>query len=74
MSSDVQSSLELLQMNNYLSIATVTAVMYDYVLNFSREVHYVWHRDWTRVTLLFVLVRYFGLFGTIVESLCVFRI
>jgi len=43
----------------------VTAVTYDYVLTFSREVHYIWHRPWTWVSTMFLLVRYVGLCGVI---------
>ncbi|KAI9571047.1 hypothetical protein HD554DRAFT_2077756, partial [Boletus coccyginus] len=56
MSSDLQSILELQQMNDYVSLAIVTAVLHDYVLTFSSEVHYVWDRSWTWVSTLFILV------------------
>ncbi|KAI9571036.1 hypothetical protein HD554DRAFT_240241 [Boletus coccyginus] len=69
MSSDLQSTLEFLQMSDYVSVAIVTAVLYDYVLTFSREVHYVWHRPWTSVSTLFVLVRCLGLFSNIILAL-----
>ncbi|KAF8446340.1 hypothetical protein L210DRAFT_2971433 [Boletus edulis BED1] len=45
MSSDIQSTLELLVLNNYLSLAIVTAVIYDYILTFSREIEYIWTLD-----------------------------
>ncbi|KAF8119679.1 hypothetical protein EV363DRAFT_1461469 [Boletus edulis] len=38
MSSDIQSALELLVLNNHLSVLIVSAVVYDYILTFSREV------------------------------------
>ncbi|KAF8452900.1 hypothetical protein L210DRAFT_3755841 [Boletus edulis BED1] len=61
MSSDIQSALELIVLNNYLSVLTVTAVVYDYILTFSREVEYIWLRPWTWVSTMFVVVRYIGL-------------
>ncbi|KAF8548208.1 hypothetical protein OG21DRAFT_1489594 [Imleria badia] len=61
MSSDLQSALELLRMNDYASVVVITAVIYDYFLTFSRELEYVWHRPWTWVSTLFVMVRYLGL-------------
>ncbi|KAI9571040.1 hypothetical protein HD554DRAFT_2327130 [Boletus coccyginus] len=44
MSSDLQSALEAQQMNNYACFALLTTVLYDYVLTFSSEVHYIWVR------------------------------
>ncbi|KAF8553830.1 hypothetical protein OG21DRAFT_1177121 [Imleria badia] len=61
MSSDLQSVLEYFQMNDYIAVVIATAIIYDYLLNFSREVEYVWHRPWTWVSTIFVLVRYTGL-------------
>ncbi|KAF8126698.1 hypothetical protein EV363DRAFT_1452740 [Boletus edulis] len=37
MSFDIQSALELLVLNNHLSVLIVSAVVYDYILTFSRE-------------------------------------
>ncbi|KAF8438420.1 hypothetical protein L210DRAFT_2264257 [Boletus edulis BED1] len=61
MSSDVQSALQLQQLNDYTSVVTLTAVIYDYTLTFSGEVDYIWHRPWTCVSTMFVLIRYIGL-------------
>ncbi|KAF8556921.1 hypothetical protein OG21DRAFT_507966 [Imleria badia] len=69
MSSVLPSALELLWMNDYITLVIVTAVTYDYVLTFSREVDYVWHRSWTLVSTMFVLIRYVGLCFAIVASL-----
>ncbi|KAF8547005.1 hypothetical protein OG21DRAFT_1527454 [Imleria badia] len=44
MSSNLQSALEFLQAVNYTSLAIITAVIYDYLLTFSKEVEYVWVR------------------------------
>ncbi|KAF8119667.1 hypothetical protein EV363DRAFT_285367 [Boletus edulis] len=41
MSSDIQTTLDILILNNYVSLAIVTAVSYDYILTFSREVSHV---------------------------------
>ncbi|KAF8452901.1 hypothetical protein L210DRAFT_3639344 [Boletus edulis BED1] len=58
MSSDIQSTLELLVLNNYLSLAIVTAVVYDYILTFSEEIEYIW-------------VRYIGLCWIMTKTLVV---
>jgi len=47
--------------NNYITLAVATAVLYDYILTFSRELDYIWCRPWTWVSTLFVVVRYIGL-------------
>ncbi|KAF8126764.1 hypothetical protein EV363DRAFT_1452795 [Boletus edulis] len=61
MSSDIQSALEYLVLNNYLSLASASVVVYDYILTFSREIEYIWLRPWTWVFTMFVVVRYIGL-------------
>ncbi|KAF8124550.1 hypothetical protein EV363DRAFT_1540282 [Boletus edulis] len=65
MSADVQSFLALLQLNNYASLMVVTAVVYDYCLTISKEVAYIWTRPWTRVSTLFLLIRYVGCISAI---------
>ncbi|KAF8452756.1 hypothetical protein L210DRAFT_2055581 [Boletus edulis BED1] len=60
MASDVQSLLSQLQLNNYTSLVIVVAISYDYCLTFSREVTYIWQRPWTKVSTLFLLIRYVG--------------
>ncbi|KAF8442136.1 hypothetical protein L210DRAFT_3644296 [Boletus edulis BED1] len=56
MSSDVQSVLAQLQLNDYISVVILTAISYDYCLTFSKEIAYIWQRPWTRVSTLFVVV------------------
>ncbi|KAF8452924.1 hypothetical protein L210DRAFT_3755861 [Boletus edulis BED1] len=69
MSSDVQSDLQHVVLDNYLSLAAITAVVYDYILTFSREVEYVWCRPWTWVSTMFVIVRYIGLYWIMTAAL-----
>ncbi|KAN0081362.1 hypothetical protein V8E55_008986 [Tylopilus felleus] len=69
MSSDLQSALELLQLNDYASVVMITAVVYDYFLTLSREIEYIWCRPWTWVSALFVMVRYLGLCWAILTAL-----
>ncbi|KAF8452893.1 hypothetical protein L210DRAFT_2063237 [Boletus edulis BED1] len=45
MSSNIQTTLELLVLNNYVSLIIVTAASYDYILTFSREIEYIWVRS-----------------------------
>ncbi|KAF8554013.1 hypothetical protein OG21DRAFT_1497329 [Imleria badia] len=62
MSSSPQSALTGLQQNDYVTLAILTAVGYDYVLTFSNEIEYIWTKPWTWVSTLFILVRYVGLY------------
>jgi len=61
MSSDI-STLQLLVLNNYVSLIVVTVVVYDYILTFSKEIEYVWCKPWTWVSTIFLVVRYIGLY------------
>ncbi|KAI9571042.1 hypothetical protein HD554DRAFT_241576 [Boletus coccyginus] len=63
MSSDLQSTLEVLQINDCIACAIATAVLYDHVLTLSREIYNIWQRPWTWISTLFILVRYIGLLG-----------
>ncbi|KIJ06947.1 hypothetical protein PAXINDRAFT_19852 [Paxillus involutus ATCC 200175] len=42
MSSEIQATLANIQINEYQSVAIVTAVVYDFVLTFPNEIEYVW--------------------------------
>jgi len=47
----------------------LSAVGYDYILTFSREVEYIWCRRWSWVSTMFVLVRYLGLCWAMIDAL-----
>jgi len=40
----------------------VTVVVYDYILMFPSEVVHIWSKPWTWVTLLYLIVRYAGIY------------
>ncbi|KAF8125313.1 hypothetical protein EV363DRAFT_1104055, partial [Boletus edulis] len=69
MSSDLQSVLELIVLNNYVSLVIVVPAIYDYILTFSREIDYVWCKHWTWVSTMFIVVRYIGFCWIIVVAL-----
>ncbi|KAF8995946.1 hypothetical protein BDQ17DRAFT_1430072 [Cyathus striatus] len=58
-------SLEHMQIINYVRVATVAIVVYDYLLTFDLEVHFVWKRDWSVIKILFILTRYSIFFDAI---------
>jgi len=45
MSSDLQSAVAETQFFNYIALATVTPIIYDYILTFPQEIDYVWVGD-----------------------------
>ncbi|KAF8135444.1 hypothetical protein EV363DRAFT_1395946 [Boletus edulis] len=58
MSSDIQTILELIVLNNYTS-RTITHN--SVILTFPGEIEYIWCKPWTWVSTMFVVVRYIGL-------------
>ncbi|KAG1739052.1 hypothetical protein EDB19DRAFT_872301 [Suillus lakei] len=60
--SELEQSLYALEWNNNISVAIITLVSYDYMLQFEKEVQFVWERRWTAMTCLYLVVRYFGIF------------
>ncbi|KAF8126814.1 hypothetical protein EV363DRAFT_1418714 [Boletus edulis] len=69
MSSDVQSALASLQLNDYTSLVIVIAVSYDYCLTFAKEVTYIWKGRWTWVSALYLLTRYVGYLSVVTAAL-----
>ncbi|KAF8135107.1 hypothetical protein EV363DRAFT_1213141 [Boletus edulis] len=69
MSSALQSAITTILQNNYVTLAILTAVVYDYVLIFSREIEYIWNKPWTWVSTLFIFVRYVGLYNLIIPTI-----
>ncbi|KAF8552126.1 hypothetical protein OG21DRAFT_177636 [Imleria badia] len=50
-------------------VVIITAVGYDYILTFPKEIDYIWRRPWTWVSTLFIIVRYVGPCWAIILSL-----
>ncbi|KAG2345756.1 hypothetical protein BDR05DRAFT_960021 [Suillus weaverae] len=51
-----------LRWNNNISIMIFGLVSYEYILHFEKEVKFVWTRQWSMMTCLYLAVRYFGIF------------
>ncbi|KAF8452705.1 hypothetical protein L210DRAFT_2052888 [Boletus edulis BED1] len=58
--SDLQHIVSMTMESNYVTLGIITAVVYDYILTFPDEVEYIWNKPWTRVSTLYILVRYCG--------------
>ncbi|KAN0092667.1 hypothetical protein V8E55_003451, partial [Tylopilus felleus] len=63
MSAALQSALTILQRDDYVTVAMLTAVGYDYILTFSNEIKYIWRKPWSSISVLFLIVRYGGLYA-----------
>ncbi|KAJ8595494.1 hypothetical protein M405DRAFT_348658 [Rhizopogon salebrosus TDB-379] len=48
--------------NNYTSVIIFTLISYDYLLLFEKEVAWIWKRQWSLMSCLYLVVRYLGLF------------
>ncbi|KAG1795058.1 uncharacterized protein HD556DRAFT_1526807 [Suillus plorans] len=59
--SEIEASLYALQWNNSMSVAVITIISYEYILQFEKEVKFVWERQWSVMTCLYLAVRYFGI-------------
>ncbi|KAG2122933.1 hypothetical protein DEU56DRAFT_67947 [Suillus clintonianus] len=60
--SELEKDVYYLDWNNNISVVMITLVTYEYILQFEKEVKFVWERQWTAMTYLYLVVRYFGLF------------
>ncbi|KAG2360799.1 hypothetical protein BDR07DRAFT_122964 [Suillus spraguei] len=50
-----------LEWNNNISVVIITLIFYEYILQFEKEVTFVWERQWSAMTYLYLVVRYFGI-------------
>ncbi|KAI9567800.1 hypothetical protein HD554DRAFT_2172869 [Boletus coccyginus] len=67
--SSAQAVQTSITQNNSMALATLTAAGYDYILTFSDEIEYVWNKPWSWVSMLFIIIRYFGLSNVVIISL-----
>ncbi|KAF8138798.1 hypothetical protein EV363DRAFT_1314817 [Boletus edulis] len=59
--SSLESAVKDIHIDCCAAVMIIAAVGYDYLLTLSREIESIWCRPWTRVSVLFVVVRYIGL-------------
>jgi len=53
------------QLARYLEVCSTALLYYDFCLTFSDEIEYVWRRQWSFITVLFIFTRYFAVLGTV---------
>jgi hypothetical protein len=51
-----------LRWNNNIAIMIFGVISYEYILHFEKEVKFVWTRQWSMMTYLYLITRYFGIF------------
>ncbi|OAX35189.1 hypothetical protein K503DRAFT_785251 [Rhizopogon vinicolor AM-OR11-026] len=66
MAEQLQETVDSLRWNNYTSVAAFTLMSYDYLLLLEKEVKYVWKRQWSMMSGLYLIVRYLGLFLAVI--------
>lgn len=54
---------------SYFIVASVVAVIYDFVLSFGQEVDLIWNQRWSIVTFLYLSVRYVGIPYSVISIL-----
>ncbi|KAG1719312.1 uncharacterized protein EDB91DRAFT_475120 [Suillus paluster] len=67
--SGLQGNVSALRRDNNTSVVIITLVSYDYILQFEKEVRFVWAKQWSVMTCLYLAVRYFGLFLAMLTAL-----
>ncbi|KAF8125267.1 hypothetical protein EV363DRAFT_1586406 [Boletus edulis] len=66
----MSAMLETFQLLDYMLVAGTAIVCYDYILTFPREVELIWMKPWSRMSTLFVMLRYVGLALAILSGIC----
>ncbi|KAG1738118.1 uncharacterized protein EDB91DRAFT_1249434 [Suillus paluster] len=56
-----QEDVSALRWNNNVAVI-ITLVSYDYILQFGKEVQFVWEKQWSPMSYLYLAVRYLGIF------------
>ncbi|KAG1774468.1 hypothetical protein EV702DRAFT_525764 [Suillus placidus] len=55
--------------SSYLAVASLTAVVYDWVMTFGQEFELVWRQRWSFMTVLYISVRYIGILSSVMGIL-----
>jgi len=66
--------LEWSRRYNYFIVASLTAVVYDWVLGFAQEFELIWRRRCSLMNILYIFVRYTGILFSVVYILANFQV
>ncbi|KAG1797250.1 hypothetical protein EV424DRAFT_503885 [Suillus variegatus] len=53
----------------YWQAAAVVVVVYDWVLTLGQEIQLIWRQRWSRMTVLYLIIRYIGIPFSVVNLL-----
>ncbi|KAG2353985.1 hypothetical protein BDR07DRAFT_1431178 [Suillus spraguei] len=68
--SGLEEYLYALDWNNNTSVAVIALISYEYILQFDKEVTFVWQRQWSAMSCLYLVVRYLGIILAMNSSIC----
>jgi hypothetical protein len=68
--SGLEGSLYALDWSDYIGVVIVTVIIYDYIIQFEKEVTFVWKRQWSVMAYLYLAVRYFGIALGMIFGIC----
>ncbi|KAF9549179.1 hypothetical protein CPC08DRAFT_715515 [Agrocybe pediades] len=68
----VENTIRQLEAVRYIRVVVTSMVLYDYLITFDREVHLIWKRRLSIPCLLFLAIRYYALFVSIVGDYALF--
>jgi len=54
------------QVADYMNVSAAALITYDYILTLHLEIKFLWSARWTYTTVMFLLVRYLGIFTVVV--------
>lgn len=57
------------RISSYLAVTSLAAVVYDWALTFGQEFELVWTKHWSFMSVLYISVRYIGIFSSIMNIL-----
>ncbi|KAG2069812.1 hypothetical protein BDR04DRAFT_1101087 [Suillus decipiens] len=70
--SELEESLYALSWNNNVAVVIITLITYEYILQFEKEVTFVWKRQRSVMIYLYLVVRYFGIVLAMYVAMVVF--
>ncbi|KAG2036748.1 hypothetical protein BDR03DRAFT_434114 [Suillus americanus] len=62
-------TIDAYRFSSYFAVAAFVGVIYDWALTFGKEVELVWRQRWSLMTVLYLGVRYFGIFYAVLDVL-----
>lgn len=61
-------SINFYRISSYYTVAAYLVLMYDWTLTFGQEVELIWRQRWSPMTVLYLIVRYGGMFYAVQDQ------